>query len=206
MPRKTKAEAELTRSAILDAAEVVFHARGVAGTSLHEVALAAGVTRGAVYWHFKDKADLFNAMMDRVSLPFEQSTETLNHVAPAQALAAIRAHLKVVLQRVNDDARARLVFEIAMHKVEYNAEMARMRERRIAARGLHIALLEKALLAARRAGTIKSRQTGRQMAIGLHALLDGLVQNWMLDPGGFKLQPAGLRALDTYIAGLTAAE
>jgi len=40
----------------------------------------------------------------------------------------------------------------------------------------------------------------------LHALLDGLVQNWMLDPGGFKLQPAGLRALDTYIAGLTAAE
>ena len=72
MVRRTKQEAQQTRHALLDAAELVFEQRGVAGTSLQEVAEAAGVTRGAVYWHFRDKADLYNAMMDRAVLPFEQ--------------------------------------------------------------------------------------------------------------------------------------
>ena len=72
MPRRTKQEAQQTRHALLDAAELVFERRGVAGTSLQEVAAAAGLTRGAGYWHFRDKADLFNAMMDRAVLPFEQ--------------------------------------------------------------------------------------------------------------------------------------
>ena len=51
--------------------EVVFRARGVTRTSLAEIATAAGVTRGAVYWHFKDKAALFHAMCDRATLPLD---------------------------------------------------------------------------------------------------------------------------------------
>ena len=49
MVRKTKEEAQETRSAILDAAELVFKENGVSRTSLAEIATAAGVTRGAVY-------------------------------------------------------------------------------------------------------------------------------------------------------------
>ena len=56
MARRTKEEALATRHALLDAAERVFGRRGVARTSLVEIAEEAGVTRGAVYWHFKDKA------------------------------------------------------------------------------------------------------------------------------------------------------
>jgi TetR/AcrR family acrAB operon transcriptional repressor len=52
MARKTKEEAQETRNAILDAAELVFQEHGVSHTSLAEIAAAAGVTRGAVYWHF----------------------------------------------------------------------------------------------------------------------------------------------------------
>ena len=57
--RRTKAEAEETRQAILAAAERVFFKKGVANSSLDEVAAAAGVTRGAIYWHFSSKTDLF---------------------------------------------------------------------------------------------------------------------------------------------------
>src|SRR5215831_8980559 len=71
MVRRTKIEAAATRDALLDAALGVFRDRGVAHTSLEEVAAAAGVTRGAVYWHFKDKADLFTALCERVQLPME---------------------------------------------------------------------------------------------------------------------------------------
>ena len=41
-------------------------------TSLEDIAKAAGVTRGAIYWHFKNKSELFSAMVNRVSLPIEE--------------------------------------------------------------------------------------------------------------------------------------
>ena len=50
---KTKEEAYQTRCNVLDAALTVFYERGVAQASLDEIAKAAGVTRGALYWHFK---------------------------------------------------------------------------------------------------------------------------------------------------------
>ncbi len=77
MVRRTKDEAEQTRDAILDAAERVFHRHGVARTSLEQIARAAKVTRGAVYWHFKDKLELCEAMMQRVFLPQEDMLEQL---------------------------------------------------------------------------------------------------------------------------------
>ena len=72
MPRRTKEEAQATRDLLLDTAAEVFERRGVSRTSMQDIATAAGLTRGAIYWHFRDKVDLFNAMMDRAILPFEQ--------------------------------------------------------------------------------------------------------------------------------------
>ena len=71
MPRRTKPDALATRCKLLDTAEHLFHLEGVSGTSLQDIALHAGSTREAIYWHFKDKAELFNAMMERVMLPME---------------------------------------------------------------------------------------------------------------------------------------
>ena len=48
MARRTKEDAEATRNKLLDAALEVFYAKGVAGASLTDVAVAASVTRGAV--------------------------------------------------------------------------------------------------------------------------------------------------------------
>ncbi len=62
MVRKTKEEAMLTRQQLLNAAIEQFALRGVAETTLTDIADAAGVTRGAVYWHFRSKAELFNEM------------------------------------------------------------------------------------------------------------------------------------------------
>src|SRR5574337_1789480 len=77
MARRTKEDALATRSALLDAAERVFLQQGVSRTSLADIAHAAGVTRGALYWHFKDKASLFNAMLDRVALPLTAELQEL---------------------------------------------------------------------------------------------------------------------------------
>ncbi|WP_311195329.1 TetR family transcriptional regulator [Suttonella sp. R2A3] len=62
--RRTKAEAEQTRQSLLDAALALFSEQGYESTSLAEIARTAGTTRGAIYWHFKNKADMLNALSE----------------------------------------------------------------------------------------------------------------------------------------------
>ncbi|WP_341715208.1 TetR family transcriptional regulator, partial [Limnobacter sp.] len=76
MVRKTKEEAQETRNLILDTAEAVFSEKGVSRTTLNDIAKAADLTRGAIYWHFKNKADLFDAMLQRVILPMDEFIAT----------------------------------------------------------------------------------------------------------------------------------
>ena len=57
---------------------------------------------------------------------------------------------------------------------------------------------------------VERQQIGRQFApaaaaIGLHALIDGLIQNWILDPAAFDLVRVGEQVLDAYLRGLAAA-
>ena len=67
--RRTKAEAAETRAAVLAAAEKMFFEKGVSNSRLEDIASAAGVTRGAVYWHFASKTDLFLELYNAVQLP-----------------------------------------------------------------------------------------------------------------------------------------
>ncbi|HAJ88702.1 MAG TPA: TetR family transcriptional regulator, partial [Pseudomonas sp.] len=91
--RRTKEEAEKTRIAILASAERLFLDKGVAHTSLDQIARDAGVTRGAVYWHFQNKAHLFHEMLNQIRLPPEQMNErlcTCDQQQPLQSLIALR--------------------------------------------------------------------------------------------------------------------
>jgi TetR/AcrR family transcriptional regulator, acrAB operon repressor len=204
MARRTKQEALATRSHILDTAELVFEQRGVSGTSLHEIAKAAGVTRGAIYWHFEDKADLFNAMMERATMPLEEGGGVCGFENSELTLAQMRDGFVAVLRQVVADPQMKRVFGIATHKVEYIGEMDAVRERHLSIRNGCLADVERTLKQAMKRGEISRRMPARAAAVGLHALLDGLLQNWMLDPTGFNLVKVGTQVLDAYFAGLAA--
>ena len=133
MARRTKEDAQATRTALLDAAERVFQQRGVSRTSLNEIAQAAGVTRGALYWHFKDKAALFNAMMERVTLPLETA---LTGVAEdctdlCDPVAALREGLMHALRQIARDPQTRRVLQIATMMVEHTEELGPVRDRHL---------------------------------------------------------------------------
>ena len=51
---------------LIDAAMDLFASYGYRGTSLSRIARAAGVTKGALYWHFSDKEEFFLAVVDKV--------------------------------------------------------------------------------------------------------------------------------------------
>ncbi len=202
MARRTKEDALATRNALLDAAERLFQQQGVSGTSLQHIAAAAGASRGAVYWHFRDKADLFNAMMERVALPMESALQQPPSSAPADPLPQLRAALLNALHRTASDPQTRRVFEVATQKVEYVAAMGKVRERHLASRQQALARMKQALQAAARSRGLRLGMPALAAARGLHALVDGLIQNWLLDPDSFALEPAGRQAIDAYLAGL----
>jgi len=132
MARKTKAEALETRTLLIDAAERVFHERGVSRTSLQDIAAAAGLTRGAMYWHFKDKADVFIAMMDRVVLPWEEEHDALLAAAPVdQPLHTLARLATDPLERLQASPPIQRVFRIAMHYTEYTDDLAAVRQQQI---------------------------------------------------------------------------
>lgn len=201
MARRTKEEAQATRSHILDTAERVFEERGVSGTSLNEIAKAAGLTRGAIYWHFQNKADLFNAMMERATLPLEQ-TDVAGFKDPDTTPAQVCAGFVDVLHRVVRDPQLRRVFDIATHKVEYVGEMDAVRLRHLEWRNECIADIERVLKRAKRSGTLPAAVAPRSAALGLLALFDGLLMSWMLERGSFDLPRAGTQAFEIYLAGL----
>jgi AcrR family transcriptional regulator len=64
-----------TRDHLIETAGKLFGERGYAGTPLEEVVARAGLTRGAVYHHFKDKRSLFEAVVDRVLLDLVNDVE-----------------------------------------------------------------------------------------------------------------------------------
>ena len=204
MVRRTKEEAQATRSLIIDTAELVFERRGVSGASLHEIAKAAGLTRGAIYWHFKDKAALFDAMMERAHLPLEESGRVGGFRSAAITVPQLRDGLVAVLRHVVTDPQMRRVFSIASHKVEYAGETEALRERHVSVRSECLTDIERTLQRAMRRGELARRMPARAAAVGLHALVDGLLQNWMLAPGDFDLVKVGSQVIDAYLASLAA--
>lgn len=76
--RKTKIEAQKTRNYLLKAALDTFYTRGISRSSLNEIAQTAGVTRGALYWHFKNKEDLFEGLFQKMFA--ELSSELANDI------------------------------------------------------------------------------------------------------------------------------
>ena len=204
MARRTKADAEVTRSRLLDAAERLFQERGVSRTSLADIATAAGTTRGAIYWHFEDKADLFNAMMERVTLPLEQTLACVGESAPTlhDPLQALRASMLGALRKTARHDQTRRVFEIATHQVEYNDEMLAVRARHLQVRNDCVKQTAQGLKAAAARQGLKLPIPLHSAALGLHVIIDGLIQNWLLDPTAFKLEVCGTRTLDTYLGGL----
>jgi len=202
--RRTKEEALATRNRLLDAAELLFQAQGVSQTSLQQIAQQAGATRGAIYWHFKDKAALFNAMMERVILPLEAGPRAAAAAVGIDddPLAEIEEGMVHALTLMTTDPQVRRVFDVATHKVEYTHDMASVQQRHLSARNACVSDFEKALRLAARRDRIKLPVPGDVAAQGLHALISGLIQNWLLDPTAFDLVPTGRRTFNVYLAGL----
>lgn len=204
MVRRTKQEALETRDRILDAAEQVFYDKGVAHASLEDIAAAAQVTRGAIYWHFKDKAELFDAMMQRVVLPAEDILERADRGHEAGTLETLRKATIDVLVRTATDARMQRIFEIAYHKCESVGDAKAVRDRHAASQAQCLRTIEASFRACVTSGELPKGIDPRVAAVGAMSLVSGIIANWVLDPKSFALRKHAEALVDIYFRGLSA--
>ena len=192
--RRTKDESEQTRRAIVEAARSVFARQGVAHTSLDDVARAAGVTRGAIYWHFTNKAELFNAMREQVTVPLVDHTDfALLDRGDADPLDGIERFVTGLAQRVLWDERTRATLEIVVMKCEYVHEFAQERTRQAGQCTALTRKLARRYQAARRAGTLRRGLSPDVAALETSVFVIGLLRVALIaDP---PLTPRRVRSL-----------
>ncbi len=200
--RRTKADAQLTREALLDAAEHLFAERGVSRSSLQDIARAAGLTRGAVYWHFADKAELFNAMMARATQPMLDALQAIAPATEAEPLQALLRSTLDALHQIVHDPRTRRVFDVAIHKVEYVDDLLGVRHRHISDRRDCVNQIQLTFAEAQQRGQLPAAASPLALAIGYQALVSGLIQNWLLEPEAFDLDAVAPQALHAYLRGI----
>lgn len=117
--KRTKAQAQETRDNLLLAALDVFNQRGVARASLNEIAQTAGVTRGALYWHFKNKEDLFEALFQRIFCDVSQQLEDDIRQSSPDMLRNLRQALINLFDRVENNPLHRKFSQILHLKCEH---------------------------------------------------------------------------------------
>jgi TetR/AcrR family acrAB operon transcriptional repressor len=201
MVRRTKAETEQTRLDIIAAARRVFAERGVSRTTLADIAKEAGVTRGAIYWHFKNKPDLFFAMMEQVSLPLIDLIDgNLPAQYPGDPLRNIRASMIEILRLLRDDEVARTTFEIVNSKCEYVAEFSRLDSRVMKTGCAYIQKLTRAYEDARQKGLLRTGADPAQYALDSYLFMKGLINLWLADTDGNIIRDKAAALIESHIA------
>lgn len=200
--RRTKEQAEQTRVAILEAAERLFLEKGVAQCSLEQIARAAGVTRGAVYWHFENKAHLFHEMLSQVRLPPEQLTERLNGCDGCDPLLSLRNLCIEAIENLARDEQRRRIFTILLHRCEFTDELREAEQRHNDFINQFIALVESLFARPASQARLQPGMTPRLAARALHALIAGLFTDWTRDPALFDPLTDTRPLIDAQLRGL----
>ncbi len=182
MARKTKEEALETRNAILDATVRVFAAKGAANASLTDIAREAGVTRGAIYWHFTNKADLLNALWDEVLLlytPMARASESRDEPDPLGRLKELYVRF---LGRLAEDPRQQQLIRILFDQGSGSEDINLIRSRHLQTMHQRNRSVQTVLRNAIDRGQLSPDLDVRLGTIAVVSFIHGLIANWVLTP------------------------
>jgi TetR/AcrR family acrAB operon transcriptional repressor len=179
--RRTKEAAALTRAAIVDAALACFDRHGIAGTTMNDIAAAAGVTKGAVYHHFGGKGAILHDLREQVSLPLlDEADTTLLHGEELPALQRIERFLLSVLESIESDERKCRALAVMLFKCEYVDDLAGELAGIVRHNVRLTKAFESAYAAAKRQKQLAPGLEPEVAALETAMFLSGLVRLWLL--------------------------
>jgi TetR/AcrR family acrAB operon transcriptional repressor len=201
MMRRTKEEAEQTRQALLKAALSIFSQKGYASTTLEDIAQEAGVTRGAIYWHFGSKAELYSALLEKYSTRASDIVQA--EVAAGGSLHDMLRRIFIrLLTAVEEDPSLRAVMEINLLKTEYSPELSDTLARQIENGRELLAGIAQAMAGGIAAGELRADLDPTDMARAFIAFQNGVLQLWLMDPSAFGLGERAPHLAEILMAGI----
>lgn len=87
-------EAEVRKNEILDVADELFGQKGFDGTSTNDILEKVGIARGTLYYHFKSKEKIMDALIERYSI---RLLETAKEIAADKNIPIIDRIIRVVM-------------------------------------------------------------------------------------------------------------
>lgn len=200
--KKTKTEAQQTRQQLLDAALEVFWREGVTRASLQQIAAEAGLTRGALYWHFKNKEELFETLLAQKNQPFDQRLNEAALRKSGDVLTYLRQSFLELFRILESDVAQRKLCEVMHLKCERTAANQIITETAMRYQRLMRSQAITALELSRSQGTLPEKTDMELASIYLESTLIGLVYTWIDQPERFALSAAAESVLDTAFQAL----
>lgn len=191
MARKTKEEALETRQGIIDASVRVFARHGVAKASLTDIAREAGVTRGAIYWHFANKADLLNSLWEHVLEFYAPLTEACENVDEPDPLGKLQELYTSFFVAMEEDSLQQQLFRILFEDGDRSKDTEVIRQRHQQLRRERYHGLQVVLTNAIRRGQIPQ---GFDVCLGtviIFSMVQGLITNWVMNPEFIDIKTHG---------------
>lgn len=186
--RKTKAEALKTREYLMLAALDTFYRRGVGRASLNEIAQTAGVTRGALYWHFKNKEDLFDALFQYIFNDFSNRLAADIDSASPDTWENLRQALLNMFERMHHNEMHRKFMSILHLKCEHTEQNEAIVKLMTQYTNMWHEQLSAAMELCVRQQKLPDDLNISLAVIYLKSVCTGLAQLWLANPERFDLE------------------
>ena len=185
--RKTKTEAQKTRQHLLDAALEVFWRDGVTRASLQAIAQEAGVTRGALYWHFKNKEDLFETLFEQQYADFFAAFNDQTLRDNQDVWTHLQHNLTTMFETLATRESKHKFCNVMFSKCEQTAGNETITELACRYHRLFQKQIAYALQLSREQGRLPENTDIELVAIYLESSLVGLIKIWIDEPERFDL-------------------
>ena len=198
MARRTKEEAEQTRRALLDIALTLFSEKGIANVTLAQIASAVGVTRGAIYWHFKDKSQMLEALADEVYGPLEQKFLQLFEKMPDDPLWALQNLGEQIFKQTVHDGRFRSMCLI-MQQASFDKQMITRCRELASEEDCSMARLMKK---AHEHGVLRKDISAEAASLMINGFFQGVIERWLASDENVDLEKEAGIMMKALIEGL----
>jgi AcrR family transcriptional regulator len=177
--RRTKEEAEQTRQKVMEAALKLFSRNGYSQTTLAMIATEAGYSRGPIYWHFRNKDELYEAVLGFSQAPLQRLVEQAEQ--GDDALTTLECFIDEWFRLLIEDRWYRQSFEILLNKTEMTEALSRTikRERQLTRSIINVL--------GRRAHELNPHLDADTLGLLCYTFLMGITQSWLFSPRLFSL-------------------
>ena len=196
--KKTKEEAEITRKLIIEKAVELFKLKGFASTTLEEIAQQTKVTRGAIYWHFKDKLDIVNELIEKEHKRLSELLKELfgQNLPPFTKLENIIAE---IIKNFYRKKSFQNFIDLTWFKIEYT-QLSKLKTTKAELNAYFMENLKILIYEAQKIGNIKTNLSAQDIALTLTTMINGIYRLFFILPDQINNQKEAKKLFDTYLS------